>query len=94
MSIKFEPVSTDHMAKELTPPPALTEADSKVAQIIADARKRERRMRAQWDATKELNGSGDFDPYKAPDTDELHRIAEDILPTETLKQAIKEREGA
>ena len=96
MSIKFEPVNPAQLAKEITPPPPPTEQESKVAKIIADAKKRERRMRAQWEAKKELNNSGqwDFDAYKAPSTDELHSIAEELLPTEDLKQAIKESEGA
>ena len=95
MSNKFEPMSPAQMMEELTPAPPPTEQDSKVAKIIADARAREKRMRAEWEAKKELAtpGEWEFDSYKAPTQEELHRIAEETLPTEELKKTIKEREG-
>ena len=96
MSIKFEPVNPAQLAKEITPKPAPTEQESQVAKIIAEAKKREQRMRAKWEAGQELNNAGqwDFNPYNAVTTEELHRIAEETLPTEELKRAIKEEEGA
>lgn len=96
MSNKFEPLNPAQLAEEIIPPPPPTEQESKVSKIIADARKRERRMRAKWEAKQELDNPGQWehDPYKAPSTEELHRIAEETLPTEELKRAIKEKEGA
>ena len=96
MSIKFEPVNPAQLAKEIKPQPKPTETESKVAKMIEDARARERRMRAQWEAKQELNSSGqwDYDPYRQFTTEELYKTAEEILPTETLKQAIKEKEGS
>ena len=95
MSIKFEPVNPAQLAEAVTPPPPPTEQESKIAKIIEDAKNRERRMRAEWEAKQELESPGqwEFDGYKAPDKEELHRIAEQKLSTEALKQAIKEREG-
>ncbi len=97
MSNKFEPMNPASIAEEiLPPPPPATEEDSKAAKIIAEARARERRMRARQEARQELDTPGEWelDTYKAPDSEELQRIAEEALPTEELKKAIRQREGA
>ena len=88
--MKFTPITTDKMVKKAPPP----EATSKASEVIDQARKRVLRARARQEAQQELNQpeASDFESYKAPSKEALLELAEETLPTEKLKQMVKERE--